>query len=128
MSPTDLELAAVKARYHHDYQVAFADALAALTDRDRTVLAQSHADAMTIDQLCSLYNVHRVTASRWISQGEARLHDLIVDKLRRRLALSSAALADITALVRSELAASLARVGRASVERLSRPGSPSLHE
>lgn len=106
----DPELAYWKARYRAEYKRAFADALGALADRDRTVLAQYHVDGLTIDQLGTLYDVHRVTASRWVLKAQDELRGKIVDYLSERLGLSAAGLASVTRLVRSQLTLSLARL------------------
>ncbi len=105
----DPELAYIKARYRSEYKAAFADALAAMPDRDRTVLAQYHIDSLTIDQLGALYRIHRVTASRWVIAAQTRLRQRVIEVLRERLGLASAELASVTRLVRSQLTMSLAR-------------------
>jgi RNA polymerase sigma-70 factor (ECF subfamily) len=103
------ELAYLKARYRAEYKQAFADALAQLGDRDRTVLAQYHVDGLTIDELGAMYSVHRVTASRWVLKAEAMVRDCVLAVLRVRLGLSTADLREVTQLVRSQLSLSLAR-------------------
>ncbi len=103
------ELAYLKARYRAAYKQAFADALAQLGDRDRTVLAQYHVDSLTIDELGAVYGVHRVTASRWVLKAEAQVRDGVLALLRARLGLSTEDLREVTQLVRSQLSLSLAR-------------------
>jgi len=104
----DPELAYLKARYRAEYKRAFRDALAALEDRERTVLAQYHVDRLTIDELGTLYGIHRVTASRWVKTAQDHLRQGVLDLLRERLGLSGAELRSVTRLVRSQLSVSLA--------------------
>src|SRR5262249_23753239 len=106
----DPELAYLKARYRAEFKLAFDDALAALTDRERTLLAQYHVDALTIDQLGALYDIHRVTALRWVGKAQARPRELILERLDQRLGLSSSDLRSVMRLVRSHLELSLVRV------------------
>jgi RNA polymerase sigma-70 factor (ECF subfamily) len=105
----DPELAYLKARYRAAFKAAFADALARLDDRQRTLLAQYHVDHLTIDDLGALYDVHRVTAARWVAQAQVELRATIVELLREQLGLSTADLAAVTRLVRSQLSLSLVR-------------------
>jgi RNA polymerase sigma-70 factor (ECF subfamily) len=105
----DPELAYVKARYRAEYKQAFAAALAALGERERTILAQYHVDGLTIDQLGALYGVHRVTASRWVLRAQDELRRHVLEWLDQRLGLSAADLRSVTRLVRSQLSLSLAR-------------------
>lgn len=113
------ELAYLKARYRVAYKAAFADALARLGDRERTLLAQYHVDALTIDDLGALYGVHRVTALRRVGQAQRALRDSVLALLRERLGVSGDELASVTRLVRSQLTISLRR---AAPKRAKRPG------
>jgi RNA polymerase sigma-70 factor (ECF subfamily) len=106
----DPRLGFVKATYRAEYKRAFADALAQLPDRDRTVLAQYHVDGLTIDELGALYAVHRVTASRWVARAEDELRRRLLAMLRDRLRLSPDDLHSVTRLVRSQLTLSFARL------------------
>ena len=110
VTDADPELAYLKARYRSEYKQIFEDAMSRLTARERTVLAQYHVDSLTIDQLGTLYNVHRVTASRWVLKAQTRLREVMLEQLRGRLGLSTTDLHSITRLVRSELSLSLVRV------------------
>jgi RNA polymerase sigma-70 factor (ECF subfamily) len=105
----DPELAYVKARYRAEYERAFAAALGAVGDRERTILAQYHVDGLTIDQLGALYGVHRVTASRWVLRAQEELRRGVLAQLDTRLGLSATELRSLTRLVRSQLTVALAR-------------------
>lgn len=110
VTDADPELAYLKARYRSEYKQIFEDAMSRLSAHERTILAQYHVDSLTIDQLGALYNVHRVTASRWVLKAQTRLRDVMLEQLRGRLGLSTTDLHSITRLVRSELSLSLVRV------------------
>ena len=81
------------------YREAFTAALATLTPRDRNLLRQQYIYGATIDELGTLYAVHRATVARWIAQvrdtllrrtrahiGEAlRLDDTALDSAMGRI-------------------------------------------
>jgi len=77
----DPELMHVKNRYRDELRLSLEDAVTALSPRQRNLLRQHHADGLTMDQLASLYRVHRVTMSRWV--GEAR--EALASETRRTL-------------------------------------------
>jgi RNA polymerase sigma-70 factor (ECF subfamily) len=57
------------------YRESFGKALAALTPRERNLLRQHYLYGSTVDELGTLYGVHRATAARWIAQvREVLLH------------------------------------------------------
>lgn len=103
----DPELAYLKARYRAEYKQVFAEAMARLGDRERAVLAQYHVDGLTIDQLGALYDVHRVTASRWVLRAQEQVRAHVHELLRRRLGLASTELRSVTRLVLSQLSLQL---------------------
>ena len=78
---TDPELAVLNARHGAEFKRAFQAAVADLAPRDRTVLRALLVDDRSVNDIAALYKIHRVTASRWISEIRQRLlHDT-----RRRL-------------------------------------------
>jgi len=103
----DPELAYFKAHYKAALKAAFTDALAKLTERQRTLLAQYHVDELTIDQLGALYGVHRVTAARWVARAQMTLRQTMLDLLQERIGISPDELRAVTRLVRSQLTISL---------------------
>lgn len=60
------------------YREAFDAALATLTPRDRNLLRHQYIYGATIDELGSLYGVHRATAARWLSQ----IRDTLLQRTR----------------------------------------------
>jgi RNA polymerase sigma-70 factor (ECF subfamily) len=53
-------------QHNEAFRLALADALAALTTRDRTLLRLHYLDNMSIDVLGTVYQVHRATVARWL--------------------------------------------------------------
>jgi RNA polymerase sigma-70 factor (ECF subfamily) len=83
-------------------------ALAQLSDRDRTLLRLHFCHGMTIDELGGLYDVHRATAARWLTR--------VFDEVERRVTTAfggadAPSLPSILAVVRSNMSASLLSAG-----------------
>lgn len=69
------------------FQLAFRDAVNALTSRERNLLRYHYLSDLSIDQIGTLYHVHRATAARWVAQARERL---ISDTRKRSTASSHA--------------------------------------
>ena len=69
----DPELAYLKSLYGEAFRAAFLVAVDALETRDKNVLRQHFIDNLTIDDLATLYRVHRATAARWITTARKNL-------------------------------------------------------
>src|SRR5262249_25966575 len=67
LDATDPLLASLKQRYHDEFKAAFSRAAAQLTDRERTLLKYRFLDDLSIDEIGTLYRVHRATVARWIA-------------------------------------------------------------
>lgn len=78
------ELTALKGEHQAAFNEAFREALAALSDRDRTLLRLHTIERSTIDDIGALYQVHRVTAFRWVEAARQRL----IEGTRERLKLT----------------------------------------
>ena len=107
----DPELAMLRERYRDQVRTALADALAALTERQRNVLRQYYIDALTIDQLATLYHVDRATTARWVIGARTGVLDGTRDRLRAVLGVTSDEVESILRLVRSQLDLSLRLLG-----------------
>lgn len=105
----DPELAYMKAAYRASFKVAFQEALESLHARERTLLKQQIVDGLGIDELGSLYQVHRATAARWVQSAREKL----LTRTRRAFMLNARISSDecesIMRLVRSQLDVSLHR-------------------
>ncbi|MEO6574698.1 MAG: sigma-70 family RNA polymerase sigma factor [Polyangiaceae bacterium] len=79
-SGDDPEMQYVKQIFRSQFKTAFQRALDSLTDREKNLLRQHVVDALSIDEVGTLYQVHRATAARWITKaretllGETRKH------------------------------------------------------
>jgi RNA polymerase sigma-70 factor (ECF subfamily) len=101
------ELAHLKQRYREEFRVAFAEAVAALTDRDRLLLAQSLLDGLGIDALATQLAVHRATVARWLAAARESVIAGTRAVLRARLRIAPDELDSILRLIRSQLDISL---------------------
>ena len=105
----DPALEELKAKYRAELADAFRTALAKLPARDRTLLRYQLVDGLTIDEIGSIYKVHRATAARWIAQ----IRDDLVARTRALMAealgVDTAEAASIVRLVQSQLDVSVIR-------------------
>jgi RNA polymerase sigma-70 factor, ECF subfamily len=93
----DLELDYLKRRYAHEFEEALVEAFASLTARERTILRCYHLDSAGIDGVAALYDVHRVTAWRWVR----RLTNDLLKRTRARLVdRSRADRAEVSSILR----------------------------
>jgi len=104
-----------KAELRHALRQAFEQAATQLARRDRTLLRMSVLDGLTIDELASMYRVHRATVARWLV---AAREQLTAEARRRFAALSGLEGTELThagELVESQLSVSLERLLRSHV-------------
>lgn len=106
----DPELDYLRARYQHEFQEAFVNALASLDARDRTLLRLNLVEGLNIESIGQTYGVHRATVARWIAQARDRLFEATRDALHQRLGLSATEFASLVRLVRSQLDVSICRI------------------
>jgi RNA polymerase sigma-70 factor, ECF subfamily len=106
----DPELTYLKATFAAEFKSALAEAIEALSVRDRNLLRQHTLDGLTIDQLGALYRVHRATAARWVADVRARLLKAVQRQLMARLRLDEAELESVMRLARSQLDVSVRRL------------------
>jgi RNA polymerase sigma-70 factor (ECF subfamily) len=106
----DPELAFLKQKYRAEFRAAFADAMASLGARDRNILRHRYLDGLEVNELATIYGLHRVSMSRTLS----RIRDDLLAAIRRELLrrLGSSELDSIMALVASQLELSLSRLLR----------------
>src|SRR5262249_33955698 len=101
--PVDPELDALKLRYASDFNAALRDALAALPPRDRTFLKLHYVDGVPVEHIATAYNVHRVSASRWLSAARERVLEETTRLLRERKRLTESEFESLARLVQSRL-------------------------
>jgi RNA polymerase sigma-70 factor, ECF subfamily len=105
----DPELAYMKAAYRVAFKSAFQEALDSLQPRERTLLKQQLVDGLGIDELGTLYEVHRATAARWLQAAREKLLVRTRRTFMLRARISSDECESIMRLVRSQLDVSLQR-------------------
>jgi RNA polymerase sigma-70 factor (ECF subfamily) len=106
----DPELAFLKQKYRAEFRAAFAHAMGALDARDRNILRHRYLDGLEVNELATVYSMHRVSMSRALSRIREELLASIRTELLRRL--GSGELDSIMELVTSQLELSLSRLLR----------------
>ncbi len=105
----DPALEELKVKYRSELASAFRAALGELPPRDRTLLRYQLIDGLTIDEVGTIYKVHRATAARWL----AKVRDDLVERTRTMMAealgVDTAEAASIVRLVQSQLDVSVIR-------------------
>lgn len=99
----DPELAHLQERYGAELKASFRAALDARSDKEQTLLRYHYIDGLTIDQIGSIYQVHRTTAFRWLEAAKQALVKDTRKRLQSQLAVSATELDSILRLVRSQL-------------------------
>jgi len=108
----DPELAEVRRRYGASFKQAFADALSELSPRERNVLRLVYVDGLGLEQVALVYDVHRVSVSRWLAGARETLQTRSRALLAERLSLDAGELASVARLCLSEIDVSLDRLLR----------------
>lgn len=108
----DPELGFIREHYRDHFRQAFMDALGALSSRERTLLRLHLLDALTEEQIGTMYRAHRVTIARWLGKARQELLHRTQCLLSERLGLSAGQLLSMTGLVPSHLDLSLSRLLR----------------
>jgi RNA polymerase sigma-70 factor (ECF subfamily) len=101
------ELEHAKQKYHKEFKRAFESALRALPDRERTLLRQHHVDGLTIDEIGTLYRVHRSTAARLLARVRVRLLETTRLSMMSELDIAPDDLDSIIRMIRSQIEISL---------------------
>jgi RNA polymerase sigma-70 factor (ECF subfamily) len=109
-SPIDPELGYLAQRYRVEVEDAFARALAVLDGEQRTLLRMHFVDAVTLDELARLKNLHRATIARRLAAARKSILEETRRQLRERLSLSTDELHSLVRFVRSQLDVSVARM------------------
>jgi RNA polymerase sigma-70 factor, ECF subfamily len=110
----DVALAHLRQRYRDDFKQAFADAFAALPARDRNLLRHSVLDGLGVEAIAELHNVHKSTASRWLTQIRETLMTTTRASLRTRLKISAAEVESILTVLADQADVTLENILRAT--------------
>lgn len=106
----DPQLQALKSRHGADFKQAFQAAVNELEPRDRAILRALIVDDRSVNEIATVYGIHRVTASRWVSEVR---HNLLVRtraKLKESLDLDTSSLDSAVRMLDSNLELSLYRL------------------
>ncbi len=106
----DPELAFLAAHYREAFRASFAEALAALPPRDRSVLRLQHVDRLTLDQTAAVLGVHRATVARWNARIREALLVQTREALARSLRIDAVELESVMRLIQSNLEVSVRRL------------------
>lgn len=106
----DLELEALKRTYRRQFKAAFAEAVAALSSRQRNLLRLELLDRLTIDKTAAVYRVHAATISRWRADTRQDLLARTREFFARELAVDGDEFHSIMRLIGSRLDVSLPRL------------------
>jgi RNA polymerase sigma-70 factor (ECF subfamily) len=107
---TDPEISMLRERYRTEVDEALHAAVRTLDDRDRALLRYAFVDNLNVDDIGTLYDVHRATAARWVAAARERLGAAIRDALATRLKIHVDEVDSIVRLVQSKIDISLDRV------------------
>jgi RNA polymerase sigma-70 factor, ECF subfamily len=105
----DPELRHMKAHYRAEFKLAFAQAMTALSARDRTLLRYQYLDGLNIDAIGSIYRVHRATAARWLARARKQILAQTRQALMRNIQVDRSEFDSIMRLIQSRLDVTLRR-------------------
>jgi len=100
----------VRAEVNAALKQAFAEAVGELPARSRNFLRHAHIEQLTLDQIASLYNIHRATVARTLARARAALMDRTRVGMMARLGIAPEELDSAIGYLDSRLDLSLSRV------------------
>lgn len=106
----DPALAYAKELYRPVFAQAFVAAMGDLDQRQRTLLRYRFVDGLTVDQIATIFGVHRATAHRWLSEARNELCAATEREVRARLTIDASEVASLRRLIISQLDVSVARL------------------
>ena len=109
LAENDSEAALLMQRYRQVFDDAFRDAIAALSSRERNILRYHIVDGLELQTIAGLYQVHRVTMSRWLRRIREQVLDRTKLSLSRLLRATPEEVSSVIRLMRSRLDASVSQ-------------------
>ena len=106
------ELGYLKDHFGPDFKAAFQEALLTLSARDQNVLRLYYLDGSSPEEIGRLYQTHRTTVWRWLSQCREALLAQTRRSLVARVKVSEGELSSLMNAVHSQLDVSLSRMLR----------------
>jgi RNA polymerase sigma-70 factor, ECF subfamily len=104
------DLAYVKERYGPEFKAAFQEALTSLSPKEQNLLRLYYLDGSTPDDIGKLYQTHRTTVWRWLTQGREALLSKTRELLAARLKVGEGEFSSLMNVVHSQLDVSLNRL------------------
>jgi RNA polymerase sigma-70 factor, ECF subfamily len=114
----DPELDHLRKRYAKEFKEAFEAALAQLTAEERNLLRLSLVDQLSIDEIGTVFGIHRATAARRVARARETVQERTRKILGQRLDVGTAELRSIMGYIRSHLDLSIQRLLTADVPDL----------
>lgn len=115
------EVRMLRLEHASTFAEVFREAFRSLSARERNALRLQCLDALTLEQIATIYSVNKATVSRWISSARESLEKRVRNSLVERVGLSGAELDSFIVALRSQLElASLLRT-QSSVGALPHP-------
>lgn len=97
------EIELLKQRFRGEFSAAFRLALGKLSARQRNLLRQHYLDGLTLEELGTLYRVHRATIARNLADARTELLEKTRDEVAQRIGVSRLEVDSIVRLVQSRL-------------------------
>jgi RNA polymerase sigma-70 factor (ECF subfamily) len=104
----DPELAPLAAQIQQPFGVAFSEALAELSPRERNVLRLYLIDEISAEKIGSMYRVHRATVARWIAAARRKVYVATRKRLARNAGIEPTSFESLMGHVLSGMELSLA--------------------
>lgn len=109
-APHDLELSLIKAQYRAAFVAGFAKAVATASRRDRNLLRLHFLGGVTLEQLATMYGVHRATVVRWIAAAREAVFGATRTHVAEAIGAPAEELDEMFDLVRSRVELSVDRL------------------
>jgi RNA polymerase sigma-70 factor, ECF subfamily len=106
----DPEIAAAKRQFQAEFRTALEDSLASLLPREKTLLRMHFIDRLNIDEMGTIFRVHRATVARWLAAIRRQVFARVCEQLSLQLRSSPSEVASLVRLVRSEVEVSVQRL------------------
>ena len=105
----DPELTFLKESYRAAFRVAFAEAMAALPPRERTLLKQHHLDGLSAREIAKLRRVPHGTAARWLESAREAVFTRTRESLMGQLSIDRGEFESVIRLLQSRWEVTMGR-------------------
>lgn len=109
-APANLELSLIKAQYRDAFVDGFARAVASASRRDRNLLRLHFLGGVTLEQLATMYGVHRATVVRWLAAAREAVFGATRAHVAQAIGAPTEELDEMFDLVRSRVELSVERL------------------